>query len=159
MGRATTTADQLTNRCARTHLSAAKPARLSHPNTPPHLYGDERSLPLQKQGGGGTGGWVRGSPVGPILTRSMRPSRQELGAAGECSGIRRMGGCCGAPYSLWLLGHAGLLRMGGHCRWEKPGSCTYSQCFSTLFLVLEKSESNYDKYEYAIHRWGSVNRV
>ena len=55
---------------------------------------------------------MRGSPVGPFLTRSMRPSRQELGAAGECSGIRRIGGCCGAPYSLWPLGRPGLLRMG-----------------------------------------------
>ena len=31
--------------------------------------------------------WVRGSPVEPFLIRSMRLPRQELGAAGECSGI------------------------------------------------------------------------
>ena len=35
----------------------------------------------------------------PVYATVAR-SRQELGAAGECSGIRRIGGCCGTPYSL-----------------------------------------------------------
>ena len=59
--------------------------------------------------------------------------------------IESMGGCCGAPYSLWPLGRAGLLRMGGHRRWEKPGSCTctYSQCFSTLYKLKHKTRPEF----------------
>ena len=53
--------------------------------------------------------------------------------AGECSGIRRTGGHCGAPYSLWPLGPAGLLRMGGQCRWEKPGGPIFPVFFNTIY--------------------------
>ena len=80
---------------------------------------------------------IRVADRNTITKLGLRLSRQELGAAGECSGIRRMGGCCGAPYSLWPLGRAGLLRirMGGHCRWEKPGSSSIPSVFQHYIVI------------------------
>ena len=73
--------------------------------------------------------------MGPALIRSMRLSRQELGAAGECSGIRRAGSCCGASYSLWPSGYAGLPRMGSQRQWRKPGVPVFPVFFNTIEKV------------------------
>ena len=94
------------------------PLRLSHPphSSSPHAVGG--TTPLSSVRRGRTGWWVRGSPVcGPrpdpvylcyCMQLRCAPRREPGRGRGECSGIRRAGRHCGAPYTLaWLLSRAG----------------------------------------------------